>query len=83
MHLTIAKVDQTLFAGDVASVTLPGSSGELTVLPHHAPLITALKAGDITVRLPAQAGSERGESQKFEIERGLLEVNSQGATVLL
>lgn len=76
MHLTIAKVDETLFAGDVASVTLPGVAGELTVLAHHAPIITALKRGRITVR-------GEGAAQTFEIESGLLEVNSAGATVLL
>lgn len=78
LSLIIAKVDETLFTGDVASVTLPGAAGELTVLPHHAPLITPLKRGEVRVRT-----TKEGEPQIFEIERGLLEVNSDGATVLL
>lgn len=78
MNLIIAKVDETLFSGDVASVTLPGAAGELTVLPHHAPLITGLKAGEIRIRKEKDS-----DYQIFTIEKGLLEVNAQGATVLL
>lgn len=78
LSLIIAKVDETLFSGEAASVTLPGAAGELTVLPHHAPLITSLKRGEIRVRT-----TKEGEPQIFQIESGLLEVNSDGAVVLL
>jgi F-type H+-transporting ATPase subunit epsilon len=77
MKLVIAKVDKVYYDGEAASVTLPGSEGELTVLQHHEPLITTLKAGRITVRI------NDGEEHTFEIEKGLLEVRSDGATVIL
>lgn len=75
MKVVIAKVDQVLYDGEAQSVTVPGAAGEMTVLGHHEPLITTLKKGVVTVR---------GEEEKtFEIDGGVFEVNSNGATVLL
>ncbi len=76
MRVIIAKVNENLYDGEATSVTLPGSEGEMTVLPRHMPLITTLKHGVITVR------SEHGE-QTFPVEEGLLEVHQDGATVIL
>ena len=80
MHLVIAKVTEVLFDGDAQSVTLPGAEGEMTVLDHHEPLITTLKAGSIIARAPGLP--DHGE-QQFPIQGGILEVNSHGATVIL
>jgi F-type H+-transporting ATPase subunit epsilon len=76
MRIVIAKVDENLYDGEAASVTLPGAEGEMTVLPGHEPLITTLKQGSITVR------HAEGE-QTFHINGGVLEVRHDGATVIL
>jgi len=76
LSLTISSVSTVLFSGDVVSVTLPGITGELTVLAQHEPLITVLKEGTITVR------TKEGE-ERFEIEKGILEVSGKEAVVLL
>lgn len=76
MRIVIAKVDEVLFEGEADSITVPGSAGEMTVLGHHEPLITTLKAGMITVR------SEAGKKE-FKADSGVLEVNAKGATVIL
>ncbi len=76
MKVVIAKVNEVLFEGEAQSMTLPGSAGELTVLPHHMPLITTLKTGTIVVRAGA-------DENKFPIEGGILEVRADGATVIL
>jgi len=78
MHIVIAKVDEVLFEGEAYSLTVPASAGEMTVLGHHEPLITTLKAGEARVRLAAN-----GEAQIFSITGGVLEVRSDGATVIL
>ena len=39
--------DRIVFQGDVDIVILPGSAGELGILPHHAPLLTTLDYGII------------------------------------
>lgn len=72
----IAKVNGILFHGQADSVTAPGSTGELTVLPNHIPLVTTLRPGRITVR-------HDNTEEVFEVERGILEVTKEAATVLL
>lgn len=76
--LTITAVDKILFEGDVASVTCPGSAGELTVLAHHEAFITTLKKGEVRVRKELTA-----EAEIFEIEKGLLEVGNNRVTILI
>lgn len=45
MKLTIVTPEQTLFDGEVEIVTLPGTKGRFTVLPHHDALISTLTSG--------------------------------------
>ncbi len=78
MYLVIAKVDEVLFEGQAHSLTVPGADGEMTVLGHHMPLITTLKPGEARVRVAPNA-----EPQTFPISGGVLEVRSDGATVIL
>ena len=52
--------------------------GSMTVLGHHMPLITTLKPGEVRVRTAPNA-----EPQIFPISGGVLEVRSDGATVIL
>ena len=76
--LTITKVDEVLFDGEVTSVTCPGKAGELTILARHSALITTLKEGTIRVKEnPDSVG------QEFEVTGGLLEVGGNKAVVLL
>lgn len=76
MKVVVAKVDEVLYDGEAASLTVPGTDGEMTVLGHHEPLITTLKAGSVVVRT--------GKDEKiFEIQGGALEVGPHGATVIL
>jgi len=77
LKLTIARVDGPVFDGEVVSVTVPGTEGELTILADHEPFISVLKAGTITVR-PAF-----GDTSLHEIEIGTVEVRDNHATVLM
>jgi len=76
MKVVVAKVDETLYEGEAESLTVPGTDGEMTILGHHEPLITTLKAGSIVVRTS-------GGEKSFEITGGALEVGPHGATVIL
>lgn len=73
---TIAKVSNQLFHGEVLSCTLPGSDGQLTILPHHAPLISLLKSGTIRVRTSEAV-------HDFAVQKGVLEVSNNHMTVLI
>lgn len=67
--------DRIVFQGDVDIVILPGSAGELGILPHHAPLLTTLDYGIIKVR--------QGErEQVFAVAGGLAEVLPDIVTIL-
>ena len=46
MHLEIITPDRRVFAGEVASAKFPGVGGQFEVLDNHAPLISALQAGE-------------------------------------
>jgi F-type H+-transporting ATPase subunit epsilon len=77
MKVVVAKVDEVLFDEQARSLAVPGAEGQLQVLPHHMPFITTLGRG--IVRVQPQEGSE----QSFPIDSGILEVHSDGATVIL
>lgn len=67
LHLEIVTPEKIAFQDDVDSVQLPGSEGELGVLPHHAPLISTLGAGELRLR-------KGGEDEYFAIVGGFLQV---------
>ena len=71
----IVSQDRMVFEGDVDIVVLPGSAGEMGVLPHHAPLLTTLKYGFIKVR-------QQGQEQIFTVAGGVAEVQPQIVTIL-
>jgi len=77
MHLTISSVSENLYDGPAVSATLPGSAGEMTILPNHEPLISTLKEGKITVRIP------NAEPRVFPITSGVLETSGERTVVLV
>jgi len=50
IKLEIVTPERLVFDETVDGVTLPGSEGELGVLPHHAPLVSALGVGELRIR---------------------------------
>ena len=76
-HLIISSVGQTFFDGDAVSATFPGTDGELTILANHEPIVTTLKSGAITVRLP------EGETKLLKNDNGILECSGNRVVVLL
>ncbi len=63
-----------MFRGPVEKVTLPGVSGQFTVLPRHAALISALENGTIAYRTG-------GEEKTFAVKSGFVEVNRDVVSV--
>jgi len=71
----IVSQDRMVFEGDVEIVVLPGTDGEMGILPHHAPLLTTLKFGLIKVRT-------KSEEQVFTVAGGVAEIQPEIVTVL-
>jgi len=72
---SIVSQDRLVFEGDVDIVILPGVSGEMGILPHHAPLLSILKFGFLKLRY-------KGREEVFTISGGLAEVQPDRITVL-
>jgi F-type H+-transporting ATPase subunit epsilon len=77
MQVNIVKVNGVIWSGDAPALVVPGSEGELTILPNHVPLVTTLKQGRLSIK------SEGKEVFVYEVDGGVLEVAKEGVTVLL
>ncbi len=75
MVVEIYTPDQLIFQGEAASVTVPGTSGSFEVLKDHAPIISTLEDGKVTVRTSQ-------EIQTFTIKGGVVEVKENKVVVL-
>jgi F-type H+-transporting ATPase subunit epsilon len=76
-HLVVASVGETFFDGAAMSVTLPTTAGEITVLPHHEPLVTTLREGKITIRTTID------QPKELQVTSGVVEMSGNRAVVLL
>jgi F-type H+-transporting ATPase subunit epsilon len=74
-HFDLVSPEKLLFSGDVEQVDVPGAEGDFGVLAGHAPLVSTLRPGILTVH---GAGGE----QKIMVLGGFAEVSAQGLTVL-
>jgi len=74
--LEIVSPERLLLSETVRSVTVPGAEGYFTVLGDHAPLMTVLKPGFITVVDTA------GISHVYYVKGGFADVNNEGLTIL-
>jgi F-type H+-transporting ATPase subunit epsilon len=75
-HFELVSPEKLLFSGDVDSVVAPGAEGQFTVLKDHAPVMTTLKAGVVTV-----AGGD-GKVEKLFVRGGFADVSATGFTIL-
>lgn len=72
----LVSPERILFSGDVVSVIIPSTEGEMTVLAGHAPLVATLKAGIVFVQTSGDNGKE------FFVNGGLVEINAASTTIL-
>lgn len=64
-----------VFSGEAEQVDVPGGEGDFGVLPGHAPFITTLRPGVLTIRNGA-------DIKRYFVSGGFAEVNPEGLTVL-
>lgn len=76
LHFELVSPARLLFSGEVSAVQIPGSEGEMTILPGHAPVLSTLKAGVVTI---TKTG---GATERMFVRGGFAEVNASGLTVL-
>lgn len=72
----LVSPDRLLADSKVAAVSVPGAEGDFVVLPRHAPLMTTLRPGILTV------SEDQRDPQRIFIRGGFAEVTPQGLVVL-
>ena len=75
LHFEFVSPETVLFSGDVDQVDLPGIEGDLGVLPGHAPMVTLLRPGIVTIM-------REGQRQPVVVVGGFAEMGPSGLTVL-
>lgn len=75
LRFQLITPDRVLYEGDAESVSLPTPDGEITVLPHHIPLISIVVPGSLVVR-------GGGEEHVFAVTRGVVEIDGRALRVL-
>jgi F-type H+-transporting ATPase subunit epsilon len=75
LQLEIVTPERLAYSDTVDSVVLPGSEGELGVLPHHAPLVSTLGVGELRIR-------KGGQEESFAIVGGFLQVRPDKVVVM-
>lgn len=75
MQIAVVTGEREIYRGEAEEVIVPGVEGELGILPHHAALLTALKPGEMRIKL----GSAQDD---LFVSGGFLEVYNNTVTVL-
>jgi len=76
LKLEIVNPERRVLDAEVESVTIPTASGEAGILPHHAPLISAVKPGVLSY-------AAKGGNEKVVLSAGFVEVNADTVSVLV
>ena len=75
--IEVVAADRRLFTGDADSVIIPGEDGYFGVLAGHAPLVSSLKIGEITIIPPTGE-----EPIIIAVHGGFAQVNSEKVLIL-
>ncbi len=75
LHFELVSPEKLVFSGEVEQVDVPGVEGDFGVLGGHAPMVTTLRPGILTVH-------RAGGAQKIVVLGGFAEVSAAGLTVL-
>jgi F-type H+-transporting ATPase subunit epsilon len=75
LRFSLVAPEREVYVGDVDQVDAPGSEGDFGVLAGHAPFMTTLREGFVTVH-------EGEHLHKFEVQGGFADVSPAGLTIL-
>jgi F-type H+-transporting ATPase subunit epsilon len=95
MTISVLTPDRTIFSGPITSVNLPGVEGSFQLLNNHAPLVSALSQGNVTIETgggaysffdeKADVTAEGTEARTliFTIDQGFVEVLNNEVNLLV
>ena len=96
MNINVLTPDKEIFQGGITSVKVPGTMGEFQVLRNHAPIVSSLDSGKVTIVAAGEEHrvyneesgnienvTENGKSYTFTIEGGFIEVLNNEIALLV
>jgi len=75
LNFELVAPERMLASTEAEAVTIPGQLGELTAMPHHAPFLTTLRPGFVTVAGGPEAG-------RYFVTGGFAEIANNTVSVL-
>jgi F-type H+-transporting ATPase subunit epsilon len=75
MQFDLVSPESALASMEVLSVQIPGSEGDFTAMPEHAPVITTLRPGIVKVK------SDKGAFE-YLVTGGFVEINADATSIL-
>lgn len=75
MQFDLVSPERALASLQASAVQIPGADGDMTAMPDHAPTITTLRPGVLTVEGPDGTSS-------YAVTGGFAEINAEGTSVL-
>ena len=77
LHFELVSPERSLRSGTVHQVVVPGTSGDFGVLENHAPVLSTIRPGTISIYETESAAPER-----IFVDGGFAEVGEKGLTIL-
>ncbi len=75
MQFDLVSPEKSLGSFQASEVQVPGSEGDMTVLPLHAPVITTLRPGLVVAKSP-------DGSQEFIVTQGIAEITAESVSII-
>ncbi|MCE9637206.1 MAG: ATP synthase F1 subunit epsilon [Planctomycetes bacterium] len=80
IRCTVVSPERPLFDGGAEKVVVPGTKGQIGIMPRHAALIAKLEPGVIRIHRPADEG---GAVSKMAVTGGFVQVLHNVVTLLV
>ncbi len=77
MNLTILSPEKEIFSGAVKSVKVPGTVGYFQMLDNHAPIVSSLQKGEVSIV------KTNGEKLNFSVDGGFVEMLNNEVALLV
>ena len=77
LKLQLVSPDQDYFVGNIDMVVIPGEDGDFSVLAEHAPIITYLRPGKLTII------EEKNKEHSYFVGSGFVQVENNNCKVLV
>lgn len=76
LHVRVVSPESVVYEGDAAALVAPAWDGKVGILPGHAPFLSLLGAGELSLEIPG------GGSETYHVAGGVMKVEADQVTVL-